>query len=205
MEQFSLEKTREDIVRKIEQAINNPISENRLGEIENELKLFTDKFIETGNRTEEQLGVEKKLEEEIFKSSAIVGNITEFRIMLDYLSEKFGSEHRWVENYLAHENAHANVAENTGHEFVGYATVFIKDESNNLVGIQPLNFTKPQLEWGPEEMLRKGIKTTEAPEKYGDKLSDGDKSDLALSKQRLEKIEEDKNRLAELRKELSIE
>lgn len=120
-------------------------------------------------------------------------------------NKKFGSEHGWVEKYLAHENAHVNIAEVTEHEVVGYATVFIKDNTGELVAIQPLNFTKPQLEWGPEEMIRKNIETAEAPEKYGDKLSDGDKSDLTLAKQRLEKIEENKKRLVELKKELGIE
>jgi hypothetical protein len=200
----SFEQIKDEVVKKIEQASGNPISEDRLGEIEDELKLLTDNFIETGNRSVEQLEAEKVLEEELFKSSAIVGNITEFRIMLDYLSEKFGSEHKWVENYLAHENAHASVAEATGHEFVGYATIFIKDNKNEIVGIQPLSFTKPQLEWGPEEMIKKGIETTEAPEKYSDKLSEGDETALILAKQRLEKIEQDKQRLSEIRKELGI-
>lgn len=207
--QPSLEEIREGVIKKIEQASSNPISEDRLGEIENELKLSTDKFIETGKRSEEQLETEKRLEEEIFTASAIVDNLVEFRMMLDYLSEKFGSEHGWVEKYLAHENAHVNIAEATEHEVVGYATVFIKDNNGELVAIQPLNFTKPQLEWGPEEMVKKNIETAEAPEKYGDKLSDGDKLDIALTKQRLEEIEKkkdiDKNRLAELRKELGIE
>lgn len=204
-DQPSLEEIKEEVIKKIEQASSNPISEDRLEEIENELKLSTDKFIETSKRSKKQLESERKLEEEIFTASAIVNNLVEFRIMLDYLSEKFGLEHGWVEKYLAHENAHVNIAEVTEHEFVGYATVFIKDNTGELIAIQPLNFTRPQLEWGPEEMIKKNIETAEAPEKYSDKLSDGDESDLVLARQRLEKIEKDKNRLAELRKELGIE
>ena len=204
MEQFSLEKIKEDIVRKIEAAIENPISEVRLGEIEEKIKSITEFFIENGFNNNEQKATEKALEEEILKSSTTVDNIAEFEIMLEILSDKFGSQHGWVENYLAHENAHGNVAEATGHDWVGYSTVFIKDNNNELTGIQPLNFTKSKPEWGPKEMLTKKIQVTEAPEKYGDKLSDGDKSELDWERQKLEKIEEDEKRLIELRKELGI-
>lgn len=208
MEQFSLEKVKEEIIKKIETAIGNPISDERLEEIERELARFNSIFIEKGFRDEEQDKAEKQLEEEILKSSALAENIVEFEIMLNYLSERFGTQHDWIDNYLAHENAHANVAEATGHESLGYATVFIKDNSGELVSIQPVHITKPQPEWGPKEVFSKNIEVLEAPEKYGDKLSDGDRADIELSRQKLRKIEErenkDKEKLEEVRKELGI-
>lgn len=208
MEQFSLERVREEIIKRVETAIGNPISDERLGEIERELSKFNSVFIEKGFRDEEQNKAEKQLEEEILRSSALAENLFEFETMLNYLSERFGTQHGWIDNYLAHENAHANVAEATGHESLGYATVFIKDNSGELVSIQPVHITKPQPEWGPKEVFSKNIEVLEAPEKYGDKLSDGDKADIVLSKQRLKEIEErekkDKEKLEGVRKELGI-
>lgn len=191
----------------IENAINNPIYESRLIELEEKLKTTRDRFIKTGKRTPEDNAQDDEVESEIMKSSAVVETLPEFEEMLKQLSVKFGNEYNWINNYLAHENSHANVAESTGHNLVGYATVFIKDDQGNLSNIQPLHFNKPDLNWGPEEMLRKSIEVTNAPEEYGDRLSEGDIESLQNDKKSLAEIKEreDKIRIREIRNDLGLE
>lgn len=207
-QQFSLEKMRHNIAGRIEAASSNPIAETRLAELEDQLEKFTDKLIDIGHRDDEQIASESAIEIEILRSSAVADNIVEFTEMLEQLSAKYGAQHKWKEKFLAHENAHASVAQAMGHQWVGYATVFIKDEGGNLSSIQPLHFTKPKPEWGPKELISKNIEVTKAPEKYGDRLSPSDEQGLVRDMERLERIklreEADSKRIAELRRELGI-
>jgi hypothetical protein len=195
------------VSEKIENAINNPIYESRLIELEEKLKNTRDRFIKTGKRNAEDNAQDDEVESELMKSSAVVETLPEFKEMLNQLSVRFGNQYNWINDYLAHENSHANIAESTGHDLVGYATVFIKDDQGNLSNIQPLHFNKPDLNWSPEEMLRKSIEVTNAPEVYGDKLSEGDMESLQNDKKSLAEIREreDKLRISEIRNDLGLE
>ncbi|MDO8482593.1 MAG: hypothetical protein Q7S86_02120 [bacterium] len=213
---FSLEKIRKEIFQRIDVARNNPIARTRLVEIEKQLGRFIDTFLKNGQRDDAQIISENEIDREILQSCAVADNIVEFKEMLRQLAERYESAIgknneeaiKWAEDMLAHENAHANVAQATGHEWVGYAALFIKDEDGNLSSFQPLHFTKPKLEWGPRELITKSIEVIEAPEKYGNKLSEGDVESLAQDKQRLESIrvreEMDQRRISEIRKDLGI-
>lgn len=195
------------VSEKIEKAKNNPIYESRLTELEKKLKETRDKFIKTGKRNLEDNAQDDEVESELMKSCAVVETLPEFREMLNQLSVRFGNQYDWINSYLAHENAHANVAESTGHDLVGYATVFIKNDQGDLINIQPLYFTKANLNWGPEEMLRKSIEVTNAPEVYGDTLSEGDMESLQNDRKSLAEIKarEDKIKVGEIRNDLGLE
>lgn len=195
------------VAEKLEKAIRNPMYESRLIELEEKLKHARDQFIKTGQREEGNDNQDDAIEVELLNSSAVVETLPEFQEMLHQLSVKFGERHNWTANYLAHENSHANVAELTGHNLVGYATVFIKDAEGNLSGIQPLHFNKPDLRWAPEEMLMKSIEVTNAPETYGDTISEGDIESLKNDKESLLKVREEKNklRIREVRNKLDLE
>lgn len=196
-----------EVSQKIENAINNPIYESRLIELEEKLKNIRDRFIKTGKRNPEDNAQDDEIESELMKSSAVVETLPEFKEMLNQLSVKFGNKYNWIDNYLAHENSHANMAESTGHDLIGYAIVFIKDDQGNLSNIQPVHFNKPDLNWSPEEMLRKSIEVTNAPKEYEDKLSEGDIESLNNDKKSLIEIREreDKIRISEIRNNLGLE
>jgi hypothetical protein len=203
---FSLEKTRDEISARIELASQNPIFENRLNELEDQLEKYTDQFVDSGEANAERDSEEKKIEDEILDSCALAHNLVEFKVMLEALSEKYGNNYPWIEEYLAHENAHSNIASATDQEWIGYATLFIKDEYGNLTGIQPLSISKARPEWGPKEMLIKSIESTNAPKIYGDKLSEGDVQSINKNKERLQRIldreKEDKEKIEVLKNSL---
>ena len=138
----------------------------------------------------EVCAVEDMIEFEILHSTALADTIGEFRETLEQIRIEFGLTQEWVDDLVAHENAHANVARDTGHEWVGYGAVFIKDDNGQLSAVQPVHFTKPDLSWGPMELITKSIEVTEAPAVYGNKLSEGDVANLEQDKARLEKIRE---------------
>lgn len=183
-----IEKMRAKVAERLKQARNNPISESRLMELEQKLDLGKDEFIETQHRSPDRVKEENMIEKEILRSSALADNLTEYTEMLQQIRTAYGLTQEWANDLLAHENAHANVAQETGHEWVGYAAVFIKDSDGNLISIQPLHFTKPNLSWGPEEMIAKNIEVTKAPEVYVNKLSEGDELSLVEERRRLERI-----------------
>ncbi len=200
---YPLEDMRARIANTIETARSNPISEERLKELEDRLEHLKKAFVERGSREEKETIEEDKIEKEILHSSALADNLVEFKEMLKQISEKYSEPPEWVTDLLAHENAHANIAEITAHEWVGYATVFIKDETGQLSGIQPLHFLKPELSWEPKEAIQKSIEVLEAPEKYGNKLSPSDEENITKERELLEKIrlrqQSDLKRIAEIR------
>ena len=183
------EKTKEKVTQSLEQAKRNPIFESRITELESQLNTLKDTFIKQGSRSAEMLAEENAIEAEIMQSSALADNIPEYREMLSQIASSYGLSQEWADDLLAHENAHANVAEVTEHEWVGYAAIFIKDENNNLTSIQPVHFTKPQLSWGPKELLEKSIEVTKAPEEYGNRLSEGDDASLTEDTERLKALQ----------------
>ncbi|MFA7193489.1 MAG: hypothetical protein WC087_01050 [Candidatus Paceibacterota bacterium] len=202
-----IQEMKEEISGRLDRAINNPISEERFSELELQLQNLKENFLKKGYRESPEIDDEDSIEKEIFASSAIADTIVEFKEMLDQLGDRFGKYRDWVGKYLAHENAHTNVAETLGYEKVGYATVFIKDENENLAFIQPLHFSKPQIDWGPRESLEKQLEVASAPEKYGDKLSDSDEANIEEYKKDLEELNQsdlDKEKeLSEIRSRLN--
>ncbi|MES2088329.1 MAG: hypothetical protein V4467_05075 [Patescibacteria group bacterium] len=194
------------MAERIEAAKKNPIFESRLAILEDQLGKFKDEFVRTDRRSIEQIAQEDLILGEILKSSALADNIIEFREMLTQIATTYGKPQEWITDLLAHENAHANVAAETGHEWVGYASVFIKNEAGNLSSIQPLHFTKPSLTWGAKESLEKEIDVLEAPDKYGNRASSFDRDDILKNRERLELIhareQRDKDRMDEIRREL---
>lgn len=185
-----LESMKARVAENIKKAKERPILESRLVKLEIILNAHRDKFIETGQRSAEAVAEEDMIEFEILHSTALADTIGEFRETLEQIRVEFGLTQEWVDDLVAHENAHANVARDTGHEWVGYGAVFIKDDNGQLSAVQPVHFTKPDLSWGPMELITKSIEVTEAPAVYGNKLSEGDVANLEQDKARLEKIRE---------------
>jgi len=179
------EKMKQEIAQKIEIAMTHPLSEERMESLDNELRTIKSRFVKEKVKDELTKKRENEIEKEILQSSVYVKTIVEFREVLMQLGDRFGHAHNWIGKFLAHENAHANVSEQTGHDEGGYAVIFIKDDTGSLSHIQPLYISRPSASWGPQEMLLKEIEVLRAPEVYGDKLSESDKQDIESSEELL--------------------
>ncbi len=206
------EQLKKRILESIENAEKNPILIDRMIEIEKQLNILSEKAIERGCPLAEEMLEEDTLLAETIKSSAMSYNIVEFKELLNQLSTKFNLPKEWAEDLLAHENAHANVAIRQGAIWKGYGVIFMKDDSGQLVNLQPLNFIRSNPEWGPKETLNNSIESTEAPLKYGNALSEGDIEDIKKQKERLSRViqkeQEEKERLdkiTRLKEEINIE
>lgn len=194
-QEFNAEKMRSDIAERIRNAKDNALSEERLAEFEDKLRSYQDLFIKNGQRNPEDIAEEDQIEAEILRSSAVADTLNEFREVLEQIKANYFLGEEWVNNLVEHENAHANVAQATGHEWVGYGAVFIKDANGQLSNIQPVHFTKPNLSWGPREVITKNIEVTEAPALYGNSLSEGDEKSVEEDQERLKRIDETRKRL----------
>lgn len=177
------EQLKESVRQKIEIARANAILDSRLEELKGEMYKYSSR------QDEEARMQEDLIEKEILNSSVVAKDLTEFVEALRQIKEKYNQTDAWAKTILAHENAHANVSEQTGHPYGEYFIIFIKDENNNI-GIQPVYFNKPDRSWGEVEILIKRIATTDAPRVYGEELSPGDEEDLEKDRRRLEELEE---------------
>ena len=189
MESINQESLKDRISRSIEQAKNNPISDERVIAIEWRLNEIKDKFVAEGHRTPEGEAEEMAIEAEIMQSSAVVDTLPGCQELFSQVARDFNLGQAWADDLVAHENAHANVAEATGHDLIGYAVLFIKDEGGQLSNLQPLHISRPDVEWGPRESLTKHIEVTNAPAEYGNTLSEGDKFDIEADRRRLAEID----------------
>jgi hypothetical protein len=188
-----------EVKQKIDNAKANAILESRLDVLEKEMVDYA------ASPGDESYKKEDQIEQEILASSAVAKDITEFREVLRQIQEELGYTNDWTENLLAHENAHANVAQQTGHPWVGYTTLFIKDESNRIVSIQPAFFTKSDRNWGEVETLVKNMMVTDAPSVYGNSPSEFDVESLRINTEKLEALEKtDAEEVARVKKSLGM-
>jgi hypothetical protein len=195
------------IEKALDAAQNNPIEESRLVELEAEISNHKRDFVERGTRSAEDEAREEEILAEILRSSAVVEDVAEYKLMLESIARRHNLPEDWSTHMLAHENAHANVAISTGHEFVGYAAIHMKDESGALSSIQPLVFHKPDPTWGPVESLKKGIEVTKAPEVFENEMSEGDTASVAEDEAHLARAQQlevqRQQRMSQIREELA--
>jgi len=123
---------------------------------------------------------DEEIEKEIIDSSVFVNNLVEFREVLRQIAIICGESEIWIEDTLAHENAHANEAEVQGLDFRGYIALFVKDEFGKITGIQPACIIRTPKSFSHSDLLKSNEEVTLAPEKYGNELSDYDRKDLSI-------------------------
>ncbi len=189
----------ETVRQKLNKAAGNPISESRL-------KDLNDEATRLGGRSDKEAwDREEQIQNEILESSVVSDNLIEFREVLRQVAEMCGQDEEFVTDLLAHENAHGNVAEATGHDWVGYVAVFIKDEIGRLVSVQPAHFLKSNRKWGKIETILKRIMVTDAPRIYDNALSPGDEEDLKRDRAAIFEMERfDKEKITRIKKELGM-
>jgi len=183
------------VTENIDRAASKPISELRLSQLGNRLDTIKEQFVARGFKTDECRQEEREIISEILESSATAKTLLEFKEVLSQLVNRYGLSQEWADDTLEHENAHANVAAITGHDFVCYATVFV-DEGDGHFGLDPICVIEDNVDWGPAETLIHNIATTDAPRIYGNALSPGDEESIQRDEALLHSLQNTENKKA---------
>jgi hypothetical protein len=185
----NFENIKRQIKEKIDSAKDKAFNIDEFIKISGEIESQKNKFLETGGRTPEDLQKDEEIKKQIVDRSAIVDTIPEYREMLEQIAKEYNKSSEWVVDTLAHENAHANQAENLDYDINGFGGLFLKDE-NSVNQFQPFHLHEGKNNWEPIEVLEKEIITLEAPDKYGNKMSDDDIIEAESAKLLLEQEKE---------------
>src|SRR5258708_37438895 len=146
---FAKKPTLEDEIRKkaslrIRKAKSHPMSPERLSAIEKQFAELHSGFVHKGAQDAEATKQEDLIRAEIINSSAIAHDLAEFKAILkELVSYGPGLHVDLIYDWLSHENAHANVAQATGHNFIGYGILFLKE--GNRIGVQPFCLYDPNI------------------------------------------------------------
>lgn len=124
-----------------------------------------DKWYYSDNRShDEEL---EAIQDAIMNSSITVQTLAEYRMVLENMTNPAEAE-----EILAHENAHANIAQSLGADFIGYSLLICKDGDEFVFrGGAPYRLPK---EWSAEKKKAAHIRIYNAPEEYGEELSPTD-------------------------------
>ncbi len=170
--------------RRIKEARANPISETRLAELDRQAAAIYSNFINRGHKTQEERSIDESIYEELKRSSVMAYNLAELKIMLGEME----STKRDAIHIMEHENAHANVAERTGHKFLGYGVLFIRTNAGYVYAPNIVTWYEEDPSWTLLHVIEKDLEVLRAPEVYGNRLSEGDKRLAALNRERYKKI-----------------
>lgn len=184
-----------------EQAKNNPILDNRLAALEKEI-------VELGKiKNDQAFKREDEIEKEIFAHSLVVDDIMAFKEALLEVAKLCGQDDGWVMDMLAHENAHANMAQVAQYKVVKFMVLFIKDKTDKLISIQPACCFRSDPNLSKIESIVKRIAITDAARVYGNKPSPDDENELAKDEAELDALARsdfDKSKVLRIRKELGL-
>jgi hypothetical protein len=109
----------------------------------------------------------ENIQEEIMNSSVTVHTLAEYKMVLQSMMDDDEAE-----EILAHENAHANVAQSLGAEFLGYSLLICKD-GDEFVFRGGAPYRLPS-EWSTEKKKAAHLRIYGAPEEYGEENSPTD-------------------------------
>lgn len=199
---FNIDNFRNRLRVAFEKAKSNPILVDRLAALEQEM-------LELGKiKNEQAFKREDEIEKEIFTHSVVVDDLVSFKYVLFEVAELCGEDEDWVVDMLAHENAHANMAQVAKYKVIKYMVLFIKDEDGKLVSIQPSCYFRSDPNLSKIESITKRIAITDAPRVYGNQLSPHDEGELERDRKELAILEMDdpkrKLEIDRIRRELGI-
>jgi hypothetical protein len=155
---FNNENLLQDIKEKVQYARTHPAS---LKLIEKEASI--DGFLSQSDK------------EFLAQATIRVQTIVEYRIVLELLLDAPG-EAEEVAKTLAHENAHANVAESLGARVHHYLLTIIRDGQEMYLS-PSVDFSVPE-EWSEAKRKEVYLAIIKAPEEYGETLSPDDKKQI---------------------------
>lgn len=190
-----------EIKKAFEQAKNNPILDSRLVALEKEI-------VELGKiKNEQAFRREDEIEQEILAHSLVVDDVMAFKEALFEVAKLCGQDKDWVIDMLAHENAHANMAQVAQYKVIKFIVLFIKDESGKLVSIQPACYFRSDPNFSKIESITKRIAITDAPRLYDNKPSPRDESELIKDQAELDALARnslDKSEILRIRRDLGL-
>lgn len=155
----TLEETKEQILQKFHFAESHPMK----------LEEFEDFYYDKRSFSEDEI---KKIFENFNNATVGVETLVEYRFLL----EQVGAKNGWVEETLAHENAHANRGAFLGAIHEGYTITFVEKSDGKIQQIPAaiIDIPKTLSEADQKHIF---IEVAQAPENYGGDnsyLSDGD-------------------------------
>lgn len=172
MEKFTnpWETRKQELTQLVETYRNNAPLETFYEKIVSDYKKATSGMLDSKEERSEAI---QRYSEMKKRNVLFVETLPEFRYVLTLL-KKDGVP---VNSVVAHENAHGNVTDIVGNTHTGYSIEFIK----NLDGDIDYSFESHQTSNAAttEEALDREEKIMRAPEDYGDKMSESDKTNLA--------------------------
>jgi hypothetical protein len=111
-----------------------------------------------------------ELDAKVTRATVLCDNTNDFKYALEYFGVNDPID------TLAHENAHANKAEQLGVEFEGYFLKMIKaPDGHYIVDIGAYcNMDNKEEEWSVMKQKEASIQIIRAPDEYGNKMSQDD-------------------------------
>lgn len=162
MESAIVENRKELIERLLKVAVSNALDYDEYQNLNNRLEELSTKENLNAEESEEFSNIMEKINLASFHTKELI----DFKLAM----ERFGLSEENVIDFLAHENAHANKADELDAGFDKYLlTILVRD--GNLVG-QPSTLFNLDLDHPDAKKILKKI--TLAPEEYGNKLSPSD-------------------------------
>jgi len=194
-----VEQMRKEMRSRVKQARNNPITRDRLQQLEEQFNKLYKNFIGRGVQDQGDIEEDIKLVTELKEHCAVADNLVEFRMVLEEVFSNISEQYRKkvVEDILSHENAHVNSGEASGHKFDGYAVLFIQSQFS-IETTQPFCVIDPDPSWGAREFLERHLYVTIAPATYGNRLSFGDERNLSVYLAELKELDEKEQRAKQI-------
>ena len=87
-----------------------------------------------------------------------------------------------IVDIMSHENAHGNKAQQLGAQHLGYRFMIIKGDNGGII-VQPQASLYIPDEWDAEKQKAVHLATLQAPDEYGNEMSESDKNYLKDLKQ----------------------
>ena len=123
--------------------------------------------------TDEEVNHFYEFRKRLTKATITVKTLPEAKMVMKIL----GFDNDSLINTLSHENAHGNKAEKLGAKHLGYKFCLIKADNGDFI-VQPQASIDIPEDWEREKQNKVLSEIIEAPEKYDNKMSQGDKEDL---------------------------
>lgn len=149
------------------------ISYEEMADLYEGYRILEESYLKYGKLIPEQESLLRDMESKRKSQIVVAPNLSEYKKLL----LAGGLDEQQAEDIVAHENAHANVAEQEGWQFEGYGIRVGYDSVGGII-YSPCALLKHYFDEKPDQYLQKVIAITVAPEVYSNELSPSDKAVL---------------------------
>ncbi len=123
--------------------------------------------------TDEEVNYYHDFRQKMNDATVEVETLPEMRRVMGVL----GFDAHSIVDIMSHENAHGNKAEQLGAQHLGYRFMIIKGDNGGII-VQPQASLYIPDEWDAEKQKAVHLATLQAPDEYGNEISDSDKKSL---------------------------